>query len=238
MNDRAAPGGVPLVAPLVSPLVAPLGDDAVLVRLGTAVDPALARRVRHFAAHLRRAALPGVREVVSSYAALALHLDHAGAQPAVLAAVRELAAALTDSDAAPDVGEPDDAVLREHAIPVRYDGPDLAEVARRCALTTDEVVRRHAATAYEAFAIGFVPGFAYLGTLDESLRLPRRDQPRPRVTPGSVAIAGAQTAVYPLPSPGGWHLIGRTEVPFFDPDGEPPALVAVGDRVRFVPVEG
>lgn len=215
------------------PLVAPLGDEAVLVRLGTVVDPILVRRARWLAARLRAAHLPGVREVVSSYAAVALYLADPAAQSRALAAARELAHSVPD-DPAPDEAEP----AREVVIPVRYDGPDLDEVARRCALAPDEVVRRHAARVYEAYAIGFVPGFAYLGVLDEALRLPRHEQPRTRVPAGSVAIAGAQTAVYPFATPGGWHLIGRTDVRLFDPAREPAALLAPGDRVRFRPVEG
>src|SRR5690606_28286331 len=96
--------------------------------------------------------------------------------------------------------------------------------------------RRHSERSYDAFAVGFVPGFAYLGVLDDAPVLPRRAQPRTRVPAGSVAIAGSQTAVYPFATPGGWHLLGLTTAVLFDASRERPALIAVGDRVRFEPV--
>ncbi|HEY8881000.1 MAG TPA: 5-oxoprolinase subunit PxpB [Roseateles sp.] len=119
-------------------------------------------------------------------------------------------------------------------IPVRYDGPDLADVASHCRLAADEVVRRHTQAEYVVYFIGFQPGFAYLGGLDESLHTPRRAEPRTAVPAGSVGIGGAQTGIYPLATPGGWQLIGRTALPLFDPQAEPPTLLAPGDRVRFV----
>lgn len=119
-------------------------------------------------------------------------------------------------------------------IPVRYDGPDLVDVAAHCGLTPEEVVRRHAAAEYVVYFIGFQPGFAYLGGLDESLHTPRRAEPRTAVPAGSVGIGGAQTGIYPLVTPGGWQLIGRTTLPLFDPQAEPPTLLAPGDRLRFV----
>jgi KipI family sensor histidine kinase inhibitor len=125
------------------------------------------------------------------------------------------------------------AAPRHHEIPVRYDGIDLPDVARRTGLTTHEVIARHTARTYTVNCLGFVPGFGYLGALDPTLALPRRDEPRRRVPAGSVAIAGSQTAVYPLETPGGWHLIGRTSVVMFDVTADPPALLVAGDTVRF-----
>jgi 5-oxoprolinase (ATP-hydrolysing) subunit B len=124
-------------------------------------------------------------------------------------------------------------------IPVRYgsgDGPDLQAVAQACGLPETRVIALHAAGSYVVAFVGFLPGFAYLDGLDERLHLARRAQPRTRVPAGSVAIAGAQSAVYPFDSPGGWHVIGRTTQRMFDPDREPAALAQPGDRVRFVPV--
>jgi len=123
---------------------------------------------------------------------------------------------------------------RRVEIPVRYDGPDLADVAAHCRLSPDEVVRRHSAAEYVVYFIGFQPGFAYLGGLDQALHTPRRAEPRVAVPAGSVGIGGAQTGIYPLATPGGWQLIGRTALPLFDPQAEPPTLLAPGDRVRFV----
>lgn len=120
-------------------------------------------------------------------------------------------------------------------IPVCYDGPDLGDVAAHCDLSAKEVVRRHAAAEYVVYFIGFQPGFAYLGGLDEALHTPRRAEPRTVVPAGSVGIGGAQTGIYPLATPGGWQLIGRTDLPLFDPLADPPTLLAPGDRIRFVP---
>jgi len=119
-------------------------------------------------------------------------------------------------------------------IPVTYDGPDLGDIARHCGLSPAEVVQRHEAAEYVVYFLGFQPGFAYLGGLDEALHTPRRTEPRVSVPAGSVGIGGAQTGIYPLASPGGWQLIGRTLTPLFDPQAEPPTLLAPGDRVRFV----
>ena len=114
-----------------------------------------------------------------------------------------------------------------------YDGPDLAAVAEHTGRSPEEVARRHAAASYRVGFIGFAPGFAYLLGGDPQLAVPRRDEPRERVPAGSVALAGAYTAVYPSASPGGWQLIGRTTVRVFDADRRPPALLEPGARVRF-----
>jgi UPF0271 protein len=122
---------------------------------------------------------------------------------------------------------------RCHSIAVRYDGPDVDEVAHAARLTRDEVIRRHVQAAYVVAAIGFMPGFAYLRGLDPRLVLPRRATPRPRVPAGSVAVAGPYTGVYPLASPGGWHVLGTaTGAPLFD--ARSGATLALGDRVTFV----
>ncbi|MDH6574626.1 allophanate hydrolase subunit 1 [Kitasatospora sp. MAP5-34] len=122
-------------------------------------------------------------------------------------------------------------------IPVVYDGADLAEVARATGLSSREVVQRHSAGRYTVAFGGFVPGFAYLSGLDPLLLLPRRPVPRTRVAPGSVAIADQFTSVYPRESPGGWHLLGRTETAMWDLHRDPPAFLAPGRHVRFVEVQ-
>lgn len=121
-------------------------------------------------------------------------------------------------------------------IPVVYNGEDLAEVARRTGLETEDVITRHSGRDYRVWILGFAPGFPYLGVLDEALHLPRRDTPRPRIAAGSVAIAGGQTGIYPGESAGGWHVIGRTALQLFDPAAEDPFLLRPGDTVRFVAV--
>jgi KipI family sensor histidine kinase inhibitor len=121
-----------------------------------------------------------------------------------------------------------------HEIPVRYDGPDLHEVAELTGLSPEEVATRHQESEYVAGFLGFAPGFAYLLGGDERLHVPRRTEPRVRVPAGTVALGGVYSGVYPRESPGGWRLIGSTETVFFDPTCDPPALLAAGDRVRFV----
>lgn len=216
------------------PRIAPLGDAALTVVFGERIDAALGERVRRAASSVRRAAaagaIAGVVDVVPAYTTLVVHYDPLAVEHATIAArVLELVRALPDAaDGVVDAP-------RHHVLSVRYDGPDLDDVARRCGLGVREVVERHASAEYRVELVGFVPGFGYLAPLDPALVLPRRDRPRRAVPAGSVAIAGAQTGVYPLTTPGGWHLIGRTDVALFDPARAEPALLRVGDRVRFVP---
>jgi len=125
-------------------------------------------------------------------------------------------------------------------LPTWYDpsvGPDLPRVAERVGMTVDEVIACHAGHDFRVFALGFAPGFAFMGLLDARLEVPRLDTPRKRVPVNSVAIAGRQTAAYPVVTPGGWHLLGRTSARLFDRDREGFSLLRVGDRVRFVPVD-
>jgi 5-oxoprolinase (ATP-hydrolysing) subunit B len=125
---------------------------------------------------------------------------------------------------------------REVVIPVVYDGEDLADVAAEAGLSVAEVVGRHSAGAYVSAFCGFAPGFAYLAGSDPALHVSRRSSPRTRIPPGSVAIAGEYTAVYPSASPGGWRLLGRTDVPVWDVERDPPNLLPPGTRVRFAAV--
>lgn len=216
------------------PILTPLGDSAVTIQIGDRADPAIAGRVRALAADIHAASLPPVRDLALGYAALtvwydALHTDYS----TIVAALEPIVTAA----ATRPVSEPTGAgVGREHIIPVHYDGPDLVEVAERTGLAASDVVARHSGRQYTVYFLGFVPGFAYLGELDPALVLPRRTEPRPRVPAGAVAIAGAQTAVYPYAIPGGWHLIGRTAAGLFEPSRDPPATLAPGDRVRFLVV--
>lgn len=128
---------------------------------------------------------------------------------------------------------------RQVTIPVRYggeDGPDLADAARRLGLAPDELIAQHTARPWRVLMIGFAPGFPYIGPLPASLTLPRRATPRAAVPAGSVAIAAGMTGIYPSQLPGGWHLIGKTQVTLFDPTREPPAYLQPGDRVQFVAI--
>lgn len=125
---------------------------------------------------------------------------------------------------------------RDVDIPVIYggaDGPDVDVVARHTGLSSREVIERHSSGEYIVYFIGFMPGFAYMGGLEPALATPRRDEPRLSIPAGSVGIGGEQTGIYPLASPGGWQLLGRTALPLFDPAQTPPTLLRPGDRVRF-----
>ncbi|HEX3814650.1 MAG TPA: 5-oxoprolinase subunit PxpB [Mycobacteriales bacterium] len=193
------------------------GESALLLEVDSL---ATAHRIW---AGLRAADLPGVLDLVVGASTVLVTVDPLSCDPEGV--VRAAAAA----GAAP-VAEP-----RTVEIPVVYDGADLADVAGRAGMSIEDVVRVHSESAYLVAFLGFAPGFGYLTGLDPRLRLPRRDSPRTRVPAGSVAIAGEYTAVYPKPTPGGWHLLGRTEVSVFDPGAVRPALLGPGDRVRFVP---
>ncbi len=225
MNPAQAP------AAETAPTILALGDAALTIRLGDRVDLALAARVRACAERIRVAGLGAVREIVPAYAALTVFYDPARAGYAEMVGVLERL--LRE----PAVATGREVPAHEHRIAVRYDGPDLTDVAHRTGLPRDEVIARHSGRTYTVLLLGFVPGFAYLGELDGALVLPRRAEPRRRVPAGSVAIAGGQTAVYPLETPGGWHLIGRTAAVLFDPDRIPPARLAAGDHVRFTPMD-
>jgi KipI family sensor histidine kinase inhibitor len=205
----------------------PLGDSALTLVFGDAIDPLVHARILAVARDLRAQPPRGVTEVVPAYTTLGVWFDPLSRDAA------DLASELVEIAEQAEGREDGEAEGRELVIPVRYDGPDLDDVASRLGLARDEVVRRHSEATYRVFMLGFVPGFAFLGLLDPSLELPRRSSPRLKVPAGSVAIAGRQTAVYPLDTPGGWHLLGRTDLTLFDPRREPPAVLGVGDRVRF-----
>jgi KipI family sensor histidine kinase inhibitor len=214
------------------PTIQPLGDQALLVTFGPAIDEPTNQRVEAAAAAVRAARADGGpwSMPIPAYASLlvgydALRLDHEQARTALAELLTEV---------------PVGAVARPRApieIVVRYgadNGPDLEAVAERCGLTPAQLIELHTSVVYRAYMLGFAPGFAYLGILPAELELDRRATPRQRVPAGSVAIAGRQTAVYPLATPGGWHLIGRTDAVLWDVNRSPPALISPGATVRFV----
>lgn len=205
----------------------PLGDSAVTITFGTERSAELLKRIQAAAHSLDAAKLPDVEDVVPAYLTLTVFYD------ALHTSYAEIAKKVLEACDRPTRSAGEAPTSREHLIPVHYDGMDLDTVAAATGLSAGQVVERHAGRAYTVDLLGFVPGFAYLSELDASLQLPRRAEPRARVPAGSVAIAAAQTAVYPLDTPGGWHIIGRTETVMFDPARDPPALLRAGDTVRF-----
>jgi len=192
-----------------------MGDRSVLVELA---DPAEVHR-------LRAAALAADvgREVVPGWRTLLLTTD---GDPRVLVDEVKRLATTTASSVA----------TQHHEIPVRYDGEDLADVAEASGLAPEEVVELHAGAEYVVVLLGFSRGFPYLAGLPEQLRLPRLSTPRTKVPAGSVGIALDQCGIYPMDSPGGWRLLGRTDLPVFDETRDPPNLLGIGDTVRFVVV--
>jgi KipI family sensor histidine kinase inhibitor len=208
-----------------------VGDRALAIELGDAIDRRLSQRVLRLDRAIRAAPPRGVVETVPTFRSLLVHYDPLATSRAELEAA---IAPLVDRD------QDTAGAVREWRIPVCYEGehaPDLAEVARLTGLAPADIVACHSGIRWHVYMLGFLPGFPYLGDLPPELALPRRADPRVKVPAGSVSIATTLTAIYPYESPGGWHLIGATPVRFFDPARTPPALLAPGDAVRFDPID-
>jgi inhibitor of KinA len=207
------------------------GDSALIVELEERIDPSINRRIVALGARLEAARLAGLRDIVPAYRSLTVYFDPLRTDYSSL--VSQLTSALEQQIAEPEVAG------RLVEIPVCYGGehgPDLSAVAGFARVTESEVVALHTAATYQVFMLGFVPGFAYLGSVDRRIAAPRRTEPRVRVPAGSVGVAGEQTGIYPSETPGGWQLIGRTPLRPFDISREDPFLLRAGDRVRFRPI--
>jgi len=203
--------------------VLPCGSDAVLIEVDTA------EQVQHLHSALHGAPPAGVTELVPAARTVLVRYDPRTTDP------HRLRTALTALAAQPRTATTTAVEATGTVrIPVRYDGPDLADVAARTGLTERQVVERHTAAHYRVAFCGFAPGFAYLTGLDPQLRLPRRTEPRTRVPAGTVAVADEYTGIYPSPSPGGWHLLGTTTLTLWDPTADPPTRLRPGTAVRFV----
>jgi len=208
----------------------PAGDTAVIVQFGDRIDRGVNERVLRLSAQVRAANLAGVVETVPTFRSLLVHYDPLATDSASLTVAIENLLDDSRGEAQP---------VKLWRIPACYaasHAPDLEEVAQRTGLSTAEIVRLHGSTRYHVYMIGFVPGFPYMGDLPAPLTLPRRADPRVRVSAGSIAIATNMTAIYPLESPGGWHLIGATPIRLFDLRRPRPALLSPGDAVRFEPI--
>ncbi len=209
----------------------PSADSAVIVEFGDGIDRSVSDQVLGLAARMRATDVAGVIEVVPTFRSLMVHYDPLRTSSAAL--IRAIQGLLISRIAL-------DCKRRLWRVPVCYESdfaPDLANVARQTKLALEEIVALHTGTRYHVYMIGFVPGFPYMGDLAQRLVLPRRADPRIRVPPGSVAIATSLTAIYPLESPGGWHLIGTTPTRMFDTHDSPPALLAPGDAVEFEAID-
>ena len=221
MNSLAESQAIP------QPRVLSCGDTAISFEFGDRIDRDLSLAAVALSRRIHAADLEGVVECVPTYRSVLVHyspLETSGAD--LVAQVMSLA----------DSRDAEPAPARFWRIPACYDptlAPDLDDVAARTGLSTDEVVALHTGARYHVYMLGFLPGYPYMGDLCPALRLPRREDPRVKVPPGSVAIATEMTAVYTYRSPGGWHLIGRTPVPLFDVAARPPAVLQPGDQVTF-----
>ena len=214
---------------MTAPIVLPLGEAAFTIRLGEVASVANAQKAAALAKAIEHAKLRGVSEIVPAVASVAVFYEPAGTNQ--VQRKHALESLVAHSSSLPLLPS-----SQVHAIPTRYDGVDLDDVATRVGLSTDDVVRLHSDREYHVLSLGFLPGWAYLGELDPALALPRRSTPRTRIPAGAVAIMGSQTGIYPRVSPGGWNIIGSTSVVLFDANRDAPALFAPGDRVRFTPV--
>ena len=196
------------------------------LRFGEGVSEEANRRALALAEALLRDPPPGLLDAVPAYGVLYLEYDPRRlSRGRLLRLLRGLP---------PERAEEGRVV----EIPVRYDGEDLPEVASRLGLSLEAVKALHQKPLYRVYALGFTPGFPFLAEVEPALRLPRKPHPRPRVPAHAVAVAGVQTGIYPLPSPGGWNLIGTSLVAVYDPHRETPFLLRPGDRVRFLEAEG
>ncbi|GAA3551594.1 5-oxoprolinase subunit PxpB [Zobellella aerophila] len=209
------------------------GIDAWLIRLFDAIDEANMPWITALVEACEQALGDNLIDIVPSYTTVLVHYDPLqldSQQAADL--LRSLLAGLTTKDM--------EATAAVKELPVWYDpsvGPELALLQQHTGFDLQHIIRLHSEHRYRVFALGFAPGFAFMGSLPAELELPRLSTPRKRVPAGSVALAGRQTSAYPQASPGGWNLIGRTPARLFDPDSRELSLLQVGDRVRFVPVD-
>ena len=215
----------------VYPVCKPAGDTGLIVEFGEGIDPRVNAKVRAVAAAVRNRMPAGVLELIPTYRSLLFIYDPGRIQPA----------ALTDLIETLESGiDPDDAAgSRLVEIPVCYAGelgPDIENVCQSAGLDPERVIALHTAPEYLIYMVGFTPGFAFLGGLNEKLETPRLETPRMAVPGGSVGIANNQTGIYPITSPGGWQIIGRTPLKLFAPEREDPFLYKAGDIIKFIPI--
>ncbi|HCR72464.1 MAG TPA: allophanate hydrolase [Anaerolineae bacterium] len=204
----------------------PLGDSALLVQLGDEINPIINHRVHALNALLQNT--NGILETVPAYCTLLVHYDLDFTYQQIKNIIQEKMNQVNDSF---------QKTARRHEVPVRYGQGqnDLEIISSTLKLSIQEIIKIHSEKEYQIYMMGFTPGFPYMGILDSRLEMPRLQTPRTSVQAGSVAIAGSQTGIYPLDSPGGWHLLGWTTLKLFDPTSETPFLFSPGDTVKFIP---
>jgi inhibitor of KinA len=211
------------------PRIVPLGDSSLLIQLGNEIDLPVNQRVHALAGLIEGSSVHGMIETVPAYATLLVHYD-----PLILSFTQLQKYLRTKIDLVEETSAQKRKLVE---VPVHYGGEhgiDLESVAVYLQLSVEEVIQLHSEATYTVYMMGFTPGFPYMGKLDDALTLPRLETPRTRVRAGTVAIAGSQTGIYSIDSPGGWHLIGWTPLKLFNPESDAPFLFAPGDEVRFL----
>ena len=214
--------------------VLPAGERGLVVEMGNLISPEVNARVHRLARRINQKSIAGVIEVVPTYRSLLVYFDPFNINRSDLVeAMQQMLA----SEEGPEVAEKEG--VRVVHVPVCYGGefgPDLDYVAQHNGLSIEEVITIHSSKPYLVYMLGFTPGFPYLGGMSEKIATPRLEKPRAKIPQGSVGIAGAQTGLYPIESPGGWRLIGRTPLNPFVPGADNPFLFAAGDYLRFIPI--
>lgn len=213
----------------MKPKIIPLGDSSALIQLGDEIDLSINRRVHALANLITASSIKGVIETVPAYATLLVHYDP------LLLSFTQIKNRLRAKVA--QVEETESRKPKQIQVPVRYGGGygiDLEFVAAYHHLRVEDVIRIHSEKIYTVYMMGFTPGYPYMGILDDALITPRLETPRTRVPAGTVAIAGSQTGIYSIDSPGGWRLIGWTPLCLFDPKSESPFMFSPGDEVKFI----
>jgi inhibitor of KinA len=220
--------------------IIPLGECSVVVEFGNDISLELNSSAIALADYLAASPFPGFIEAVPAYSSTAIYYDAVSvirSYEVGVSAFKRVRAFINEALSNLSVKEPAESDIVE--IPTDFGpsaGPDLSFVADLHGLSTAEVIAIFTAQTYRVFMIGFLPGFAYMGEVDHRIQTPRRDQPRAKVPKRSVGIAGTQTGVYPLESPGGWQIVGRTSIEMFLPELDPPSRLKPGDKVRFVAI--
>jgi inhibitor of KinA len=220
-----------------TPTISPLSESALVITLGNSISIATHHRIMQLQQHIQRQPFPGFTESIPAYTTLTICYN-----PVIIAEQKQRHNTLFETVKnylTPFLSQLHDTIPEEKniiTIPLCYNGPDLEWLAQHTRLSIRHIIQLHSSNIYHVYMLGFLPGFAYLGEVDERIAAPRKATPRTSVPAGSVGIAGRQTGIYPFASPGGWQLIGQTPLQLFCPHRQQPALLQTGDRVRFQPI--
>ncbi|ASS89495.1 5-oxoprolinase subunit PxpB [Aeribacillus pallidus] len=211
--------------------IQPLGDTGIIIQFGTEISEAIYQQIRQYVYWLEQSCIEGIVEWVPAYTTLAVFY-----RPNIISYDELSQKLLKIGEKIESMPVPDPIVIEIPTLYGKEAGPDIQFVAETNGLSEEEVVKIHSSSDYLIYMIGFVPGFPYLGGMDKRIAAPRKKTPRSRIPAGSIGIAGEQTGIYPLETPGGWQIIGRTPVKLYDPQKQDPILLKAGDYIRFVSI--